>query len=219
MKINEIFKSISGEAARAGYPVTFIRTYGCNLRCSYCDTMYAVEGGEYTTMTPEQIEEKCHSLGVKRIVLTGGEPLIQPDAQELIDKLCDFNYEVEIETNGAVDLSNFHDKLTTKRIDLLSYTMDFKTGDSNMMEKMNYRNLEFLGPKDVLKFVVTRKDLPTVKEILNKHEIRCQVFISPVWGEIEPSEIVDFILENNLNECRLQLQLHKICWDVNKRGV
>lgn len=220
MKINEIFKSISGEAAKAGYPVIFIRTYGCNLRCSYCDTMYAVEGGEHIVKTPQEIFEECEKLGLKRIILTGGEPLIQPDAPELVDLLCDNGYEVEIETNGAVHLGKFHLKLKTKRKDLLSYTMDFKSHTSAMTEKMIEDNLEFLSAKDVLKFVVgSNEDLLQVYDIVEKNDLQCQVFVSPVFGKIEPKDIVDFILEHNLTEVRTQIQLHKVIWDVNQRGV
>lgn len=221
MKINEIFKSISGEAARAGLPVIFIRTYGCNLRCSYCDTMYAVEGGEYLQMEPEEILKTCESMKLKRVVLTGGEPLIQPDAPKLVDLLCDNGYEVEIETNGAVGLPLFHTKLKTKNKYLLSYTMDYKGHSSLMTEKMLKTNLEFLSDKDVLKFVVgCMEDLTQVEDILLNEEVHAQVFISPVFGKIDPKEIVEFILSDpKLNNCRLQLQLHKLVWDVNKRGV
>lgn len=220
MKINEIFKSISGEAARAGFPVIFIRTYGCNLRCTYCDTMYAVEGGEYTVKTPKQILAECEELGVKRVVLTGGEPLIQPDASDLVDLLCDNGYEVEIETNGAVKLADFHLKLNTKNKYLLSYTVDFKSISSGMSNKMITDNLEFLGRNDVLKFVVGSKaDLTQMKSIIHDYEILGQVFVSPIFGDIEPKEIVEFILENNLHNVRVQLQLHKFIWNVNERGV
>jgi len=221
MKINEIFKSISGEAAKAGFPVIFIRTYGCNLRCSYCDTMYAVEGGEYKEMTPKEILETCENMNLKRVVFTGGEPLIQPDAAELVDLLCNNGYEVEIETNGAVSLPKFHQTLRTKNKYKLSYTMDYKGHSSLMTKKMIEENLEFLLDKDVLKFVVgCSEDLMQVYETLKHYDIRAQVFISPVFGKIEPKEIVDFILTNSfLTDCRVQLQLHKLIWDVNQRGV
>jgi len=220
MKINEIFKSISGEAGKAGFPVIFIRTYGCNLRCGYCDSMYAVEGGEYKIMPPSGIVGECYNYGVKRVILTGGEPLIQPDAPELVDLLCDYGYEVEIETNGAVDLREFHNKLKTRRIDLLTYTMDFKSFSSGMSHKMNRTNLEFLGPKDCIKFVVGNKqDLDQMKAVLNSCEVHAQVFVSPVFGQIEPHQIVDYVLKNNMADVRVQLQMHKIIWDKDKRGV
>lgn len=220
MKINEIFKSISGEAARAGFPVIFIRTYGCNLRCTYCDSMYALEGGDYKVMTPEQIVAECYNYGVKRVVFTGGEPLLQPDAPELVDLLCNNGYEVEIETNGAVDLQEFHKKLTTKRNDLLSYTMDFKSIASGMSHKMLTNNLEFLTAKDVVKFVVgCQQDLEQMKAILDSCKVCAQVFVSPIFGQIEPADIVKFVLDNNLHNVRTQLQIHKIIWDKDKRGV
>lgn len=220
MKINEIFKSISGEAANAGYPTTFIRTYGCNLRCTYCDSMYAVEGGDYTVMNPNQILKKCDELGVKRIVLTGGEPLMQPDTPTLVDKLCDAGYGVEIETNGAVNLSDFHERLTTVNKLFLSYTMDMKSLSSGMAHRMISKNLEFLGPNDVVKFVVgTILDLQQMKEVINAYNIQAQVFVSPIFGAITPQQIVDYVLENNLNDVRTQIQLHKVIWDKDKRGV
>lgn len=220
MKINEIFKSISGEAARAGFPVIFIRTYGCNLRCTYCDSMYALEGGDYKVMTPEEIVGECYNYGTKRVVFTGGEPLLQPDAPELIDLLCNYGYEVEIETNGAVDLQEFHKKLTTKRNDLLSYTMDFKSIASGMSHKMLTSNFEFLTSKDVVKFVVgCQQDLEQMKAILDSCKVCAQVFVSPIFGQIEPADIVKFVLDNDLHNVRTQLQIHKIIWDKDKRGV
>lgn len=220
MKINEIFKSISGESKGAGFPCIFIRTYGCNLRCSYCDTMYAVEGGDFTNMSPAQILEQCKELGVKRVILTGGEPLIQPEASILVDLLCDNGYEVEIETNGAVDLPNFHKKLKTKNIKNLSYTMDYKTPTSGECGKMLLYNFGFLSKKDVIKFVVgSLDDLDLLSFLLKTYETNAQVFVSPIFGKIEPKEIVEYLLENNLNNVRMQLQMHKFIWDVNERGV
>lgn len=220
MKINEIFKSISGEAARAGFPVIFIRTYGCNLRCSYCDTVYAIENGEYEEMTPEQILEWCQGDSIKRVVITGGEPLLQPDMPQLIDLLCDTGYEVEVETNGAVDLASFHNKLQTKRMDLLSYTMDYKTDSSLMSSYMLKENLEFLGVQDVIKFVVgSIADLQQACDVLSSNKVEAQVFVSPVFGNIKPKEIVEFVLQNKLYNWRVQLQLHKLIWPVDMRGV
>lgn len=220
MKINEIFKSISGEAARAGFPVIFIRTYGCNLRCSYCDSMYALEGGDYITMDPQGILKECENLGLKRVVFTGGEPLLQPDAPELVDLLCNNGYEVEIETNGAVDLQEFHKKLTTKRNDLLTYTMDFKSFSSGESHKMRVNNFEFLTSKDVVKFVVgSKQDLEQMKAILNSCDVWSQVFVSPIFGQIEPADIVKFVLDNDLHNVRVQLQIHKLIWDKDTRGV
>ena len=216
--INEIFKSISGEAAFAGLPCIFVRTYGCNLRCTYCDTMYAVAGGEFTQMTPEEIVNECNKLGPKHVILTGGEPLIQPDIVELIDLLRQENYTIEIETNGAVDLQKFHNELDLNYP--VTYTMDYKSFSSGMANKMVRNNLEFLGKRDVVKFVVgCIEDLEQMDIILDNKDIQAQVFVSPVFGQIEPSEIVQFLLDKGLYNVRVQLQMHKLIWDKNKRGV
>lgn len=220
MKINEIFKSISGEASRAGYPATFIRTFGCSLLCNYCDTLYAVKGCDYVEMTPEQILEECNKLGVKRIVLTGGEPLIQKDAAQLCSLLCQNNYEVEIETNGKEDLAKFQTQLGARRNNNLTYTMDYKTFTSGMVHQMCQRNLSFLTSRDVIKFVVgSKEDLELMANVLDNNKVAAQVFVSPVFGAIDPKDIVDFILANNMLECRLQLQIHKLIYPVNMRGV
>jgi len=225
MKINEIFKSISGEAANAGYPTIFIRTYGCNLRCSYCDSLHAVEGGEYKQMTPQEILDVCEKLNIKRVILTGGEPLLQPDAPELVDLLCNNGFTVEIETNGAVDLKSFHNKLKTRRTSCLSYTMDYKSLSSGMSEKMLENNLAFLTTKDCLKFVVgSLEDLEQMNSVLTLHElsfgkVKAQVFVSPIFGQIEPAQIVNYVLEKGLDFIRTQIQIHKVIWDKDKRGV
>lgn len=220
MLINEIFKSISGESVNAGYPTIFIRTFGCNLKCTYCDSLYAVEGNDYKQMTPNEILQECEKLGVKRIIFTGGEPLVQKDAPQLVDLLCDNGYFVEIETNGAVNLQKFHDKLQTKRKDNLMYTMDYKTFSSGALEKMIKSNLEFLGTCDVIKFVVgSTEDLELMENVLNNNDIKAIPFVSPIFGDIEPKEIVKYLLDKNLTQCRFQLQIHKFVWDVNKRGV
>lgn len=223
MKINEIFKSISGEAAFAGLPCIFVRTYGCNLRCTYCDTMYAVEGGEFTQMTPHEVLEECNKLGPKHVILTGGEPLIQPDMPDLIWLLTRNGYSVEIETNGAVNLQQFHDKLTLSMLELskLTYTMDYKSFSSGMAYKMVRSNLEFLGNNDVIKFVVgCMEDLEQMEILLdNNKDIMAKVFVSPVFGQIEPEQIVQFLLDKKLYNVRVQLQMHKLIWDKNKRGV
>ena len=220
MKINEIFKSISGEAARAGYPVIFIRTFGCSLLCKYCDTLYAIRGNDYSEMTPHEILTKCQELGLKRVILTGGEPLIQKDAAELCNLLCTNGFEVEIETNGKENLVEFDLQITQECRKNLTYTMDYKTFASGMQDQMCHANLPFLTDKDVIKFVVgSHDDLDLMATVLDNNDIKAQVFVSPVFGKIEPKDIVQFILNHNLTECRVQLQLHKFIWPVDMRGV
>lgn len=226
MQINEIFSSIDGEGIRTGYPVTFIRSQFCNLKCIYCDTMYSWDAKDengclqYTDMTVDEIVEKCKELKNRRITFTGGEPLIQKDAADLVNRLLDEDFEVNIETNGAVNLEEFDLKITSKNLFNLIYTLDYKTASSGMEDKMILSNLEYIGTDDVLKFVVgSREELDRMREIVTKYDIEAEIFISPVFGKIEPKELVEYILEHNLQNVRVQLQLHKIIWNPEMRGV
>lgn len=232
MLINEIFSSIDGEGIRTGYPVTFIRSYGCGLLCTYCDTLYAVDPqteedkeNAFTTMTPEEILDKCYELKNKKITFTGGEPLIQKDAAELVALLLENDFEVNIETNGAVDLKTFNDRLVDVLTDdsLLAnmiYTLDYKCPSSGMEDKMILPNIDYLNAEDVLKFVVgSQEDLDTMKRIVTTYTPECHIFVSPVFGNIEPKEIVEYVLANNMQNVRVQLQIHKIIWEINQRGV
>ncbi len=212
MRVVEIFKSIDGEGVRAGFPVTFIRLEGCNLRCSYCDTKYSYENASYTEMTPKEIYNTVFKLGCERITLTGGEPLIHEDVDKLINLLTTHDFEVNIETNGSVDIDYYtHNKN-------ILITMDYKCPSSGMSDSMNINNLETLRRNDVLKFVVGNKeDLDACRDLIKY--THAQIFISPVFGQIEPKEIVEYILEHDMQDCRIQLQLHKFIWPVEMRGV
>ena len=222
MKISEIFLSIDGEGIRTGYPVTFIRTYGCNLRCSYCDSLYAVDGDDYTEMSVDDIMDEVVKYTTHRITYTGGEPLIQKDALDLIKRLVRGGYEVNIETNGSVDLSNLRDSSWCFGLmkNNIIITMDWKSISSNMSQHMRLNNLKYLTSNDVLKFVVSSKaDLDQMKDVVVNNDLNCNIFVSPVFGEIEPSDIVKYVLDNDLNNVRVQLQLHKYIWPADKRGV
>lgn len=211
MKVVEIFKSIDGEGIRVGYPVTFIRLAGCNLRCNYCDTKYSYEDEKFTEMTPQEIYIQVYKLGGKRITLTGGEPLIHKDVKVLVDLLIQKGYEVNIETNGSVDITLFLDKHTI-------ITMDYKCASSDMEDKMLLDNISKLRKQDVLKFVVSDdNDLDAVQRIYQN--TKATVYISPVFGRIEPKQIVEYMLEHNMENCRVQVQLHKIIWNPEERGV
>nr|DAX93222.1 MAG TPA: putative 7-cyano-7-deazaguanosine (preQ0) biosynthesis protein QueE, clostridial [Caudoviricetes sp.] len=215
MKVVEIFKSIDGEGIRAGYPATFIRLFGCNLRCSYCDTPYGYEGNDYKEMTVDEIVQECMCLNCPRITLTGGEPLIHKDVNILIKNLLVNGFEVNIETNGSVDV-----ELLKFLYPQVVITMDWKCPSSGCENKMSIARLKDLKRNDVLKFVVgSKEDLEVCKSIYNTQELECSIFISPIFGKIEPSEIVDYMLENNMMDCRVQLQMHKFIWNPNKRGV
>lgn len=224
MQINEIFSSIDGEGIRTGYLVTFIRTQFCSLKCSYCDTRYSLspldENGkkQFVDMSIPEILKKCEELKNKRITFTGGEPLIQKDALELVNSLTDNGYEVNIETNGAVDLFPFIQNL--KNNHNVIFTMDWKSPSSGMNNRMIKSNLLLLKEKDVLKFVVgSLEDLDDMRKVIIENNIECSIFLSPIFGKIEPTELVEYIKRYDLQNVRVQLQLHKIIWDVNKRGV
>lgn len=215
MKVVEIFKSIDGEGIRAGFPATFIRLAGCNLRCEYCDTTYSYDVSKAKEMTISEILASVSSLNCKRITLTGGEPLIHDSVESLIKILVRKGYEVNIETNGSVDIKPYVNRLGNPII-----TMDYKCPCSGMEDKMLKSNLLRLRKTDVLKFVVgSVKDLLRCHDIIRCNDIKAQIFISPVFGKIEPKEIVDYVIGHNMNDCRVQLQLHKIIWDSELRGV
>lgn len=222
MKVVEIFKSIEGEGIRAGLPVTFIRLYGCNLRCEYCDTKYSYieentkEGiHPYQTQTIVEILETVLSLGCKNITITGGEPLIHPGIESLIDSLLSLGCKVNIETNGTRAIPPKYEE----EEDII-FTMDYKCPSSGMNGKMMAGVFKTLRRQDVLKFVVSdEKDLDKMVEVLETLKITSFIFVSPVFGAIEPAQIVDYLLRHHLHNIRIQLQLHKIIWHPDQRGV
>lgn len=217
MKVAEKFVSINGEGTRAGELAVFIRFKGCNLRCSYCDTGWANEPDcPYTEMSKEEIAAYIMGTGVRNVTLTGGEPLLQKGAQELIELLMEKGLSVEIETNGSIDISPF----TGKRRPI--FTMDYKLPGSGCEEDMFLENFRLLDARDTVKFVSgSLGDLERARYIMEKYSLteRCHVYISPVFGSIEPRNIVDYMIEHHMNDVRLQIQMHKVIWDPDKRGV
>lgn len=224
--VAEIFSSINGEGPLAGELALFIRFAGCNLSCSYCDTDWAREAGSaHTPMTAEDILDVVRASAIKNITLTGGEPLLRENMPELIDLLLKEDRHVEIETNGSIDLApcfKFRDSLPKERRDMLSLTVDYKLPSSGMEEHMLEKNFRSLSENDSVKFVAGDKaDLVRALEIMERYALRgrCRVFISPVYGCIDPEKIVEFMKGEKLNGVRLSLQLHKIIWDPAMRGV
>lgn len=219
-KVVEKFVSINGEGQKSGELAVFIRLAGCNLRCSYCDTMWANEEGvTHTPMTKEEIYDYIVSTGVKNITLTGGEPLLAERVKDLIKHILEDNsLFLEIETNGSVDISGFRSNSDEN----LSFTMDYKGSSSKMEESMLLSNFDKLSPKDTVKYVVgSRADLVKAKDLIDRYDLlnRCKVYFSSVYKEIDLDEIVEFMKEFNLNGVRLQLQMHKFIWDSEERGV
>lgn len=216
MVVNEIFGSIDGEGIRAGELASFVRLAGCNLRCSYCDTQYALDKNAGTEMSVNEIIDELDKIGIKNVTLTGGEPLQHKDIDILIDELLKSNYKVNIETNGSINIEKYVGKCLI--------TMDYKCPSSNMENTMNLANIEKLGEEDVLKFVVEESDLKTVEEVLRKFKIKSFVYISPIYQKIELPKIVEFMKKCNSNgidmtKVRMQIQLHKVIWDPDMRGV
>ena len=211
MKVSEIFVSIEGEGIRTGLAAVFVRLFGCNLRCSYCDSMYAVEGNDYTQMSVEEIMAAIKKTGICHVTLTGGEPLIHPS---------DRGYQVNIETNGTVACQ--------KHLPGVFYTMDWKCKSSSMTHQMKMENLATLDKHDVLKFVVgSVEDLQETSSVVAELARRLpqnmpQIFISPVFGKLENEKIVEWMLSDKTmlqNNARFQVQLHKVIWDPDRRGV
>ncbi len=211
MKIAEIFTSIQGESTFSGLPCTFIRTTGCNLRCRYCDTPYALEGGE--ELQVEQILNRVRESGISLVEITGGEPLLQEECYVLITLLLEEGYTVLLETNGSLSL----EKVVSRVIKIV----DIKCPGSGMSAKMDFSNVKHLNEKDEVKFVISDKDdFNWAKGIINKYSLieKCTVLLSPVVSRLEAREIAGWILEDKL-QVRLQLQLHRCIWPEMNRGV
>ena len=211
MKINEIFLSIQGEGLQSGLPTIFIRTTGCNLRCTYCDTSYAYKEGKNYSING--LLTKVRSFAFQRICLTGGEPLLQRDSINLIKKLISMDYEIDLETNGSIDINNF------TGLDNLLISMDIKCPSSGCHKSMIIDNLLLLSKKDQVKFVIGDKiDYKFAKDVIEKYNLldHTNVIISPVGG-IKPKWIIKEVLKDGL-DARIGLQLHKLIWS-QKRGV
>ena len=212
MKVVEIFESINGESKRAGELAVFVRFKGCNLNCSYCDTTWANEAdAKYTEMSVDEIVQKIKDSGIKNVTLTGGEPLLQKDIKSLVEQILSIDeMRVEIETNGSIATDK--DSWNV----LPSFTLDYKSPSSGCNDKMFLDNLKSVDLNDVVKFVVgSTEDLDKAYEIITEYN----VFLSPVFGNIEPVAIVDYMLDKKMNDVKIQIQMHKVIWDPNKRGV
>lgn len=209
MKINEIFYSIQGEGKWMGLPNIFIRTTGCNLRCSFCDTTYAYETGE--EMSIEEIINRIRKHPCNYVCITGGEPLLQEAIVQLIDVLLEKKYVICLETNGSIDIEN----LVGKKSLLIS--LDIKCPSSTMHEKMNFNNVSLLTCNDQLKFIIqNREDYEYAKKIIKKYKPQSAIFFQPVWG-INLKELSSWVLNDGL-DVRIGLQLHKIIWG-DRKGV
>lgn len=195
----------------AGLPCVFIRLTYCNLRCSYCDTEYAFfEGTDFST---EEILSEVKKYDCNLVEVTGGEPLVQSEVHNLIKNLCDLGYSVMLETGGSLSIKD-----VDKRVKII---MDLKCPSSKMSHKNFYENINFLKPIDEVKFVIgNREDYEWSKEIMHKYSLKdkCTILFSNVFSELEPIQLAEWILKDNL-KVRFQIQMHKYIWSPTKRGV
>lgn len=211
LKVNEIFYSIQGESTYAGLPCVFVRLTYCNLRCTYCDTEYAFYEGK--DMSIDEIIDEVKKFNCNLVEVTGGEPLLQKGAFDLMSRLCDEGFKVLLETSGSISIENVDRRVTI--------IMDLKTPSSKMMHKNLYSNIDLLKRDDEIKFVIgTREDYEWAKEIIMKYNLKdkCKILMGCVFGELSNLELASWILEDNL-PVRFQMQLHKYIWEPERRGV
>jgi 7-carboxy-7-deazaguanine synthase len=211
LRITEIFHSIQGESTQAGRPCSFVRLTGCNLRCVWCDTAYAFHGGEDLEL--EEILRRVSSHGASLVLVTGGEPLAQAGVHSLMLGLLNLGKEVMIETGGSLDISGIDPRV---RI-----VLDLKCPGSGMVEKNCWDNLKSLKPTDEVKFVLNdRSDYEWAKGVLREKRLDqlAAVLFSPVFGVLDERKLAEWILLDKLN-VRMQLQLHKLIWPPEMRGV
>jgi len=204
LRITEVFYSLQGESRPAGLPTVFVRLTGCPLRCVYCDTAYAFNGGKARQL--DELVQEVQNFGVPRVCVTGGEPLAQPACLQLLSQLCDRELDVSLETSGAVDLARVDERVTI--------VMDLKTPASGESHRNLWSNLACLKDGDQIKFVICdRPDYEWARAQLEAHDLtgRFAVSFSPSWGQLEPRDLAEWILEDRL-EVRCQVQLHKYLW-------
>lgn len=216
MNVIEIFASIDGEGKRQGFLTTFLRLHDCNIRCSYCDTLYSYgDNITFESMNVQAVADTIEQLGNYRITITGGEPLLQEIAViELIDELTSRNhqYDFNIETNGTIIPSFYRNNVW--------FTYDYKTPSSLAEDAMSLDIFKVATQEDIIKFVVgSIQDLDRMDEILKIYPTKAQIFVSPVWEHIEGATIIDYMKAHNWQNVRFQLQIHKFIWDPNAKGV
>ena len=211
LKINEIYYSVQGESTHAGRPCIFIRLTYCNLRCSYCDTEYAFYDGKDMEITDIMSEIKQWDCNL--VEVTGGEPLFQDECIDLLNELIKSNYEVMLETGGSLSISDVPKKVVK--------IVDFKCPSSGMVKKNLWSIVDDLQAHDEVKFVIgNREDFDWAKDRITEYSLDkiCTLLFSPTFGEIDPQQIVEWILAENL-PVRMQLQMHKMIWSPEEKGV
>ncbi|GAB6080588.1 7-carboxy-7-deazaguanine synthase QueE [Hydrogenophilus hirschii] len=204
LRVSEIFTSIQGESSRVGLPTTFVRLTGCPLRCHWCDTAYAFQGGLRQTVS--EVVAEVRARGVRTVCVTGGEPLAQPAVHQLLRALADAGYDVSLETSGALPIADVDPRVAV--------VMDLKAPGSGEHEKNLWQNLVALKPTDEIKIVIAdRADYEWAKMVIAEHRLteRCAVLLSPVANALPPHQLAEWIVADKL-PVRFQLQLHKVLW-------
>jgi 7-carboxy-7-deazaguanine synthase len=204
LRISEIFYSLQGETRTVGLPTVFIRLTGCPLRCQYCDTAYAFQGGQWQDVSAVLAEVKKYAT--QYVTVTGGEPLAQKTCLELLTRLCDEGYDVSLETSGAMDIAMVDPRVVK--------VMDIKTPGSGEVDRNLWTNIDHLLPHDQVKFVICdQADYEWSKDIIQQYQLatRCQLLFSPSFAQVKAGDLGDWILRDQLS-VRLQIQLHKYLW-------
>lgn len=204
LRITEIFYSLQGESTTVGLPTVFVRLTGCPLRCGYCDTEYAFQGGQW--MTLNTIANEVAKYQCQYVTVTGGEPLAQPACLDLLKLLCEQSFQVSLETSGAIDVSNVDARVVK--------VMDLKTPGSGECDRNLYSNLQYLQKHDQVKLVICdHNDYEWAKQIIAQYALqqRCEILMSPSYEQINAAELADWIVQDRL-PVRFQLQLHKQLW-------
>ncbi|MCK6506709.1 radical SAM protein [Myxococcota bacterium] len=211
LRVIEVYASVQGESLWQGLPCVFVRLAGCNLRCTWCDSTYTFTGGEHRAI--DDVVAQAHGFGVELVELTGGEPLAHRQAIPLMQRLLDRGHTVLLETSGSLDIGPVPPAVHV--------IMDLKAPDSGEVGKNRWANLPLLRDKDNLKIVLaSRRDYEWARQVVEEHDLarRLPVFFSPAWGLLDPVALAGWLVEDRL-PVRLQLQLHKILWPAEARGV
>lgn len=210
--VHEIYSSIQGESTFAGLPCTFVRLTGCNLRCVWCDTPQAFYGG--SRMPRAEVLGRALALGTPLVELTGGEPLLQPGAIPLLAEICDAGRTALVETSGEADVSRVDPRVHK--------IMDLKAPGSGESHRNRWSNLDHIGPRDEIKFVLaSRADYEWMRSVVNERALDakgCALLASAVWGKLATKDLVAWVMEDAL--CvRVQVQMHKVIWGAEAQGV
>lgn len=211
LRVTEVYASVQGESTHVGKPCVFVRLTGCNLRCTWCDSAFTFTGGTHRDL--EEVAAEAHAHGIHTVEVTGGEPLAQRNAIPLMRRLLDLGHEVLLETSGSLPIDEVPDEVHV--------ILDLKPPGSGEVEKNLWSNLPLLRAKDEVKLVLaSRQDYEWARDVLRAHDLaaRCTVLFSPAWGLLDPRDLVAWIVEDRL-PVRFQLQIHKVIWSPDERGV